>query len=54
MFSSYKNLPPTLLHFCVLGSHDDSSPVTEATDGGLKVLVELMEKCSCLEEVPGC
>ena len=24
------------------------SPVREATDGGLKVLVELMEKYSCL------
>ena len=30
-----------------------SSPVTEANGGGLKVLVRLMEKFSCLE-VPGC
>ena len=26
-----------------------SSPVTDVTDGGLKVLVRLMVKCSCLE-----
>ena len=30
-----------------------SSPVTEATDGELKVLVGLMVECSCLE-VAGC
>ena len=26
-----------------------SSPVTEATDGGLKCLARLMVKCTCLE-----
>ena len=30
-----------------------SSPVTEATEGGLKHFVELLVKCSCLE-VPDC
>ena len=30
-----------------------SSPVTEATEGGLKLLVGLIVKCSGLE-VPGC
>ena len=30
-----------------------SLPVTEVTDGGLKTLLGLMVKCSCLE-VPGC
>ena len=30
-----------------------SSPVTEATDSGLKLLLGLMVKCSCLE-VLGC
>ena len=29
------------------------STVTEATNGGLKLLLGLMVKCSCLE-VPGC
>ena len=33
---------------CELFSH-----VTEATDGGLKLLLGLMVKCSCLE-IPGC
>ena len=28
-------------------------PMTEATDGGLKTLLELMVKCCCLE-VKGC
>ena len=28
------------------------SPVKEASDGRLKLLVWLMEKCSCLDEVP--
>ena len=30
------------------------SPMTESTYGGLKLLVGLMKKCSCLDEVPGC
>ena len=30
-----------------------SSPVIEATDGGLKILLRLMMKCKCLE-VTGC
>ena len=30
-----------------------SSPVTEATEGGLKLLVGRVVKCSCLE-VPSC
>ena len=28
--------------------------VTEATDSGLKLVVGLIQKCSCLVEVQGC
>ena len=31
-----------------------SSPMKEATDCRLEFLLGLMEKCSCLDEVPGC
>ena len=31
-----------------------SSPLTEATDGGLKLLLGLMVKCSCLEVAGFC
>ena len=32
---------------------EPSAPVTEATEGGLKLLIGLMVKCSCLEVQAG-
>ena len=33
---------------------EESSSITETSDGGLKFLIGLIEKCSHLDEVPGC